>query len=222
MGEFDEYVPTIDAILAVSDLETVSVKKMRLALELLFTADFAKNKKLVNDLILSRYYKLVDDRARSEEPDVKQDTEGAKTKEKPSLKDIEAKDAQLAYQLQASLNGERLRSPMLPRSVKKLSKKEPKKRKPRDTPVMNALTKPMRLSPKLLLFFDRDEDATMLRSQITKELWLYIKLHDLQNPLDRREILCDEKMETVFGKKQTMFSITKVINKHVFNIEDVL
>ena len=56
---------------------------------------------------------------------------------------------------------------------------------------------------------------------MVKGVWDYIKAHDLQNPEDRREILCDDKMRKVFGKTVTMFSMNKVLVDHLFNPEEV-
>jgi upstream activation factor subunit UAF30 len=39
----------------------------------------------------------------------------------------------------------------------------------------------------------------MARTSIVKSLWEYIKKNNLQNPGDKREILLDNKMKTVFG-----------------------
>ena len=36
---------------------------------------------------------------------------------------------------------------------------------------------------------------------MTKALWAYIKEHDLQNPNDKRQILCDAMFERIFGCK---------------------
>ena len=58
--------------------------------------------------------------------------------------------------------------------------------------------------------------------QVTKRVWAYIKEHDLQNPADRREILCDERMEVVMNRKKIkMFKMTKVLSEvcPVFNID---
>jgi upstream activation factor subunit UAF30 len=41
-------------------------------------------------------------------------------------------------------------------------------------------------------------------------------LHDLQNPADRREIICDESLKTIFGNRDKvgMLEITKLIGPH--------
>ena len=54
------------------------------------------------------------------------------------------------------------------------------------------------------------------RTEVTKKVWAHIKRHKLQNPENRREIIADEKLQPVFGKKKlSMFEMTKAINKHL-------
>ena len=54
----------------------------------------------------------------------------------------------------------------------------------------------------------------MSRPQVVKQLWNYIKDNELQNPSDKREIICDPKLKAVFGKdKVTMFSMNKFIGQ---------
>ena len=52
---------------------------------------------------------------------------------------------------------------------------------------------------------------TMSRTEIVKQMWVYFKEKDLQNPKDRRQILLDEPRQAIFKvKKFTMFSMNKV------------
>src|SRR5471030_1782757 len=48
------------------------------------------------------------------------------------------------------------------------------------------------------------------RTEVTKDLWDYIKKHDLQDPKKRTFILADDKLKAVFGGKKTvsMFEMT--------------
>ena len=59
------------AILSVADLEKITVKKIRHALQELFSVDLQPNKKAINDVILNRYYDLVS--RRSQENDSEED-----------------------------------------------------------------------------------------------------------------------------------------------------
>ena len=54
------------------------------------------------------------------------------------------------------------------------------------------------------------------RTAVTKALWDYIKKHNLQNPANKRNILCDAKMKAVMGKDEiTMFELTGLAGKHL-------
>lgn len=46
---------------------------------------------------------------------------------------------------------------------------------------------------------------------VVKKLWDYIKSNNLQNPDNRREILCDDKLRALFNvDKVHMFTMNKV------------
>ncbi|GBF91929.1 hypothetical protein Rsub_04653 [Raphidocelis subcapitata] len=55
----------------------------------------------------------------------------------------------------------------------------------------------------------------MPRTQVVKEIWAYIKAHDLQDPKNRRNIVLDEKLATLFTHPVTMFSMNKQLSRHV-------
>jgi len=38
----------------------------------------------------------------------------------------------------------------------------------------------------------------MSRPQVVKKIWEYVKERNLQNPDDKRQIMCDEKLQAVF------------------------
>ncbi|MFS0737018.1 SWIB/MDM2 domain-containing protein [Sphingomonas sp. 1P06PA] len=54
------------------------------------------------------------------------------------------------------------------------------------------------------------------RSDVVSKVWEYIKKNNLQNPENKREILADDKLEKVFGKKKvTMFEMNKHFSAHL-------
>ena len=77
-----------------------------------------------------------------------------------------------------------------------------------------ALTKPMKLSAELEAVIGK---GPMARSEVVKQIWVYIKKHDLQNPANKRNILADDKLKPVFGGKAevTMFEMTKLVSAHL-------
>jgi len=55
---------------------------------------------------------------------------------------------------------------------------------------------------------------------VVKKLWEHIKANELQDPSDRRQILCDEKMSAIFKvNKVDMFQMNKLIGNHLYPIE---
>lgn len=77
-----------------------------------------------------------------------------------------------------------------------------------------ALSKPLTLSPELEAVVGK---GPMPRTEVVKQLWVYIKKNDLQNPKNKRNILADEKLKPVFGGKAevTMFEMTKLVSAHL-------
>jgi upstream activation factor subunit UAF30 len=54
------------------------------------------------------------------------------------------------------------------------------------------------------------------RTQVVSKIWEYIKKHNLQNPKNRRNILADDKLQKLFGKKEvTMFELAGIVGKHL-------
>lgn len=78
----------------------------------------------------------------------------------------------------------------------------------------SGLSKPMKLSAELEAVVGK---GPMARSEVVKQLWVYIKKHDLQDPANKRNINADENLKKVFGGKGTvsMFEMTKLISKHL-------
>ncbi|XP_027361989.1 upstream activation factor subunit UAF30-like [Abrus precatorius] len=54
------------------------------------------------------------------------------------------------------------------------------------------------------------------RTDAVKRVWEYIKLQNLQNPSNKKEIFCDEKLKTIFdGKDKVGFTeIARLLSTH--------
>ena len=84
-----------------------------------------------------------------------------------------------------------------------------KKRKP-----SAAFMKPMKISDDLAAVVG---SKPLPRTEVTKQLWVYIKKNKLQDNVNRRMINADAKLKKVFGgkKKVSMFEMTKLVSKHM-------
>jgi upstream activation factor subunit UAF30 len=109
------------------------------------------------------------------------------------------------------------------KAKKKAMKKKPaKKAKAKKAPAKKAKSKrkpnaafmrPLTLSPALALVLG---SKPMARTQVVKNLWVYIKKNKLQDSKNRRNINADAKLKAVFGKGTVnMFEMTKLVSKHL-------
>ena len=73
---------------------------------------------------------------------------------------------------------------------------------------------------KKFISTNQDTDAEITRSHITRTLCAYVKNKDLQNPKDRREILPDTTLKSLFSMdeqndKLTYYSMQRKIQQHI-------
>lgn len=200
MADINKYIPMVDAILSVSNPDEISPKRVRKALQILYSVNLDSQRKLINELILERFGDI---------------------QENPRVlipkNDLISRDQELSLRLQKE--EERPLRSTRKRKGKSESKSKRKKKK-NDSPDSNSISvRKVLLSAPLQKFLGSEE---LPRTQVVKMIWQYIKEHDLQNPKDRREILCDEKMKPIFGKKMTMFSMNKLLTKHLFNPDEIV
>ena len=86
-------------------------------------------------------------------------------------------------------------------------------KKPGGRKVNPALMKPLQPSPQLAAVVG---SSPLPRPEVVSKVWAYIKKNDLQNPQNKREILADDKLQAVFGKKKvTMFEMNKHLAAHL-------
>jgi len=149
---------------------------------------------------------------------------------------VEDADARLAAQLQAQEN--RLARGRSTRGGgdKKVTKKAPRKKsakkvKPDDDSDLEGseaappkrkggggFQKPFNLSEPLQALCGQTQ---LSRPRVVKSLWEHIKANDLQDPNDKRQIRCDEKMHAIFKQARVdMFKMNKEIGNHLYPIEE--
>ncbi|KAL2517314.1 SWIB/MDM2 domain superfamily protein [Abeliophyllum distichum] len=75
------------------------------------------------------------------------------------------------------------------------------------------ILKVQNVSPALAEFLGSSEAS---RSGAVKKIWEYVKSHNLQDPANKREIYCDDKLKTIFdGKEKVDFpGIAKLLSNH--------
>ncbi|KAL6125699.1 hypothetical protein ACLB2K_073753 [Fragaria x ananassa] len=91
--------------------------------------------------------------------------------------------------------------------------------KPKRNVNMNAgIMKPRPISPALGSFLGAVEFS---RAEAVKRIWDHIKLNSLQNPANKKEIICDNKLKELFeGKEKINFlEIGKLLSPHFVKAE---
>lgn len=74
------------------------------------------------------------------------------------------------------------------------------------------ITAPKRVSPALAEFLGTSQAS---RAEAVKKIWDYVKSKGLQNPQNKREIFCDEKLKAVFGQDKVGFAeVAKLLGGH--------
>ncbi|KAI3716071.1 hypothetical protein L6452_23133 [Arctium lappa] len=194
-----ELLKRLHHVLGTSDLDTATAATVRRRLEQDLGIDLSDRKPYIRqqiDLYLQSH--CTDDKPEPEESENAKvedtDNHGSVSEEGDEDEDEEA-DAQKI-------------------NIKPKHNKTPANAKKRG----GGFSKPCALSPQLQKFVGEPE---MARTEVVKKIWAYIKEKDLQNPQNKRKILCDEVLHEIFRVKSIdMFQMNKALTKHIWPIEE--
>ncbi|KAI6704624.1 hypothetical protein NL676_007586 [Syzygium grande] len=63
-------------------------------------------------------------------------------------------------------------------------------------------------------------EPALPRTEIVKQLWAYIRKNNLQDPSNKRKIICDDALRLVFETDCTdMFKMNKLLSKHIIPLQ---
>ena len=106
------------------------------------------------------------------------------------------------------------------RELKDAERKNRRRRKNKSTTkrAPSGFAKPSAISEELCDFLNCEHGTQMARTEVTKFLTQYIKQHDLQDPSNRRRILCDEPLASLLSvgpeDEVTYFNLQKYMKPH--------
>ena len=101
------------------------------------------------------------------------------------------------------------KAPAKKAAAKKAVKKAPAKKRTPNAAFMKPLTPSAALAAVV-------GSSPMPRTEVVSKMWVYIKKHNLQDKVNKRNINADDKLKAVFGKSQvTMFELASLIGKHL-------
>ncbi|KAH7571601.1 hypothetical protein ACOSQ2_014500 [Xanthoceras sorbifolium] len=98
-------------------------------------------------------------------------------------------------------------------AVKKPRPKSPPKPRPSNPNRSYGIFKVGPISPALAGLLGSSQAS---RTDAVRQIWSYIKTHNLQNPQNKREIICDEKLKAIFDGKDVVgfLEIGKLLSRH--------
>ncbi|KAF3331073.1 Upstream activation factor subunit spp27 [Carex littledalei] len=80
------------------------------------------------------------------------------------------------------------------------------------------LNKVCGVSPELQVIVGQ---PTMARTEIVKQLWAYIRKNNLQDPNNKRKIICNDELRLLFETDCTdMFKMNKLLTKHIISLNE--
>jgi len=106
------------------------------------------------------------------------------------------------------------------RELKDAERQNRKRRKNKSTTkrAPSGFAKPSAISEELCDFLNCEHGTQMARTEVTKFLTQYIKQHDLQDPSNRRRILCDKPLASLLSvgpeDEVTYFNLQKYMKPH--------
>jgi chromatin remodeling complex protein RSC6 len=107
---------------------------------------------------------------------------------------------------------------MYARELKASQKLNTKRKRKSGNRAPSGFVKPTRISDELAKFLDKPIGSEMARTDVTKDINLYIRTHKLQDATNGRKIIPDKKLATLLKIKQneelTYFNLQKFMSIH--------
>ncbi|XP_062092134.1 upstream activation factor subunit spp27-like isoform X2 [Humulus lupulus] len=188
----DELVTRLREILCNSDLDTTTPSSVRRQLETDFGLDLSDRKAFIREQI-DIYLQ-----SNLAKPQDQEGDKGAEVAEVEQEEEGEAETEEEENEDESQGKGSR----------KGGSNKEEKVKK------RGGFNKLCSLSPQLQEVVGEPE---MSRPEVVKKVWCHIRENNLQDPKNKRNIICDEPMRAIFRVKTiNMFQMNKVLSKHIW------
>ncbi|KAK8606821.1 hypothetical protein V6N13_052577 [Hibiscus sabdariffa] len=191
-----ELIARLREFLEESDLNTTTTAIVRRRLEEDFGIDLSEKKKFIREQV-DLYLQNQFENAEGEEQELEEDDQSEKIKS-------EETDGSDSNEEAESKKARNKRAP-----VKKRSKRVNNEVKKRG----GGFNKVCNLSPQLQELVGV---PSLARTEVVKQLWAYIREKKLQDPDNKKNIICDESLHALFGVHSIdMFQMNKALSKHI-------
>ncbi|XP_028102047.1 upstream activation factor subunit spp27-like isoform X4 [Camellia sinensis] len=201
-----ELVNRLWDVLQTSDLNTTTAGSVRRTLESEFGVDLSDRKAFIRDQIDSFLETRVQ-RTHNNAVAVEEEEEEEEAIHEEASETLKLEDNKSESEEEVESDGQRSKKRSRSDKVDNVVKKRG-----------GGFNKPCGLSPQLQKLVGVPELA---RPEVVKKIWAHIREKDLQDPKNRRKILCDEALRAIFRVNSIdMFQMNKVLSKHIWPIDE--
>lgn len=218
---FENLKKEITEIINKSDLSNITPKSIRSSLEAKFNIDLTDRTAEINNIILQELSAKndstkVNNKNDNDDDDSSSSSSSDEIIDRPPVKKLKISDEELARKIHAEENRSR-RS-----AATKVATKRNKKESNGTSSTSNkksAFQKDCILSQPLSEIIGKDKCP---RSEVVKSMWKYFKDNNLMDPKNKQFVLCDDKLNALFGKKKfKAFGMMKDLKRHIFDNNSV-
>lgn len=215
-----DIVRSLTSVLKTADLATTTTTAIRQHLEHELGVDLSDKKAFIRqqvDLYLQQQ-EQEDKKKEEEEAQVEEEEEEQQQEQEHEQQQQDEVDD---YGTQTATTGSDSKQRLLAkigRSASKESSPKEKKKRTGGSGGAGGLNKLCSLSPELQAVVGETE---LPRTQVVKLLWAYIRENGLQDPENRRNIICNDVLRILFNTDSTdMFKMNKLLSKHIWPLEN--
>ncbi|CAM6008698.1 unnamed protein product [Sphagnum balticum] len=218
-----DIVRRLTSVLKTADLATTTTAAIRQHLEHELGVDLSDKKAFIRqqvDLYLQQ--QVQEDEEKEEEEEAQGEEEEEEQQEEQEQEQLQQQQDQVDdYGKQTATTGSDSKQRLLAkigRSASKESSPKEKKKRTGSSGGAGGLNKLCSLSPELQAVVGETE---LPRTQVVKLLWAYIRENGLQDPENRRKIICNDVLRILFNTDSTdMFKMNKLLSKHIWPLEN--
>ncbi|XWS45313.1 hypothetical protein CRYUN_Cryun15aG0125700 [Craigia yunnanensis] len=199
-----ELIARIREFLKESDLNTTMTAIVRRRLEEDFGIDLSEQKKFIREQV-DLYLQSQFENDEEEEQEQEQDDEN--NEEDDQTGKIKSEETDGSDSNDEEAESQKARNKRAP--AKKGSKRVNNEVKRRG----GGFNKVCSLSPQLQELLGV---PALARTEVVKQIWTYIREKNLQDPVNKKNIICDEPLHALFGVHSIdMFQMNKFLSKHI-------
>ncbi|XVE87183.1 hypothetical protein DITRI_Ditri18aG0095600 [Diplodiscus trichospermus] len=204
-----ELIARLREFLKESDLNTTTTAIVRRRLEEDFGIDLSERKKFIREQVDLYLQSQFENAEEEEEQELEEDDENNEEDDQTGM--IKSEETDDSYSNEEDEESAKARNRRAP------AKKGSNRVNSEDKKKGGGFNKVCRLSPQLQELVGV---PALARTEVVKQIWAYIREKNLQDPDNKKNIICDEPLRALFGVHSIdMFQMNKALSKHIWPLD---